>query len=105
MSLYFASLYFILKAKQAEARGDIKGANSKGRTALILNIVATVVWIVISVILVIVVPTAIISSRRRLHNSYTSYYTLYDPDEYYDTYDPYDYYYPYDSYDDYDYYY
>ena len=63
------------KAKEAEARGDIQGANSKGRTALVLNIVATVGWIVVAAIFVIT-PIAIVASSS-YRSSYIYYYYYY----------------------------
>ena len=63
------------QARDAAARGDLQEAQSKGRTALILNIVACVWW----VIALIIIVGAVAGTLSRAANSYNCY-------NYYDTY-------------------
>ena len=67
------------QARDAAARGDLEGAQSKGRIALILNIVACVWWVVALIIIVAAIAgsAANASSNSYCYRSSYGYYYYY----------------------------
>ena len=68
---------FFLQARDAAARGDLEGAKSKGRTALILNIVACIWWVVALIIIVASVASAVVNARNSYCTNYYSTFCVY----------------------------